>query len=110
MTFKKLRALAEGAETIQGNEEEANMDIVNMFLTTDEDNPLLPTDIIKKLNDVKEGTPLFIVHHVFGKFSNVGLIEIKQEYSVDGAPPQPPGYQLFLMIVDLLTPTQKSSF
>ena len=92
MTFKKLRALAEGAETIQGNEEEANMDIVNMFLTTDEDNPLLPTDAIKKLNDIKEGTPLFIVHHVFGKLSNVDLKEIKQEYAVDGAP-QTPGYK-----------------
>ena len=72
MTLKKLKSLAKGeknqSEEAEDEDEEGEINIAAL-LNLDVDNiELMPKEIIKKLNDVEEGIPLFAIHDVFGKF------------------------------------------
>ena len=69
LTLKKLKDIAEGKEEKTGEEQDEQTQLAAMFLTPEPNTQLLPTEIIRKMNDIETGTPMFIVHHAFGKLS-----------------------------------------
>ena len=68
LTLKKLKSLVQGGEVVADSlEAEPELDI-SMFFDTESSEMLLPQSVVKKLNNIEEGIPLFIIHDVWGMF------------------------------------------
>lgn len=62
LTVKKLKAFSEDQRQRQDDESMKEY-VIPLF-------DLLSTEIIVKINSVDKGSPLFIIHHVFGMYTS----------------------------------------
>ena len=72
MTLRKLKALAKGEnndkeEDNVEDDDEGEINIAELLNLDVDSIELMPKQIIKKLNDVEEGIPLFAIHDIFGE-------------------------------------------
>lgn len=66
LNMKKLKALAEG-ETLQDDKDEEDVTLATLLNIDVDSFELTPTDIVKKLNAIEDGEPVFVIHDVFGR-------------------------------------------
>ena len=80
LTVNKLKAFSEDQGQRQNDESLKGYTVDGReFILLRKEFKILATEIIAKLNSVEEGSPLFIVHHIFGMYNYA----IAQKYLVN---------------------------